>query len=240
MTDGKEIQLNTESKSPAEMIQSAVQSGANLEQLEKLLTLQERWEANQAKKEFNRNMVEVHKEMPIVGKTLKNNQTNSKYASLDAIIIKTKAVYTAHGFSITFYEGETTKAEHIRICADVVHADGHKETYFYDVPMDGKGIKGNVNMTPIHAKASSTSYAQRYLMCMIWNIPTGDDNDAQTACTEYITDQQVADLEALIDELNANKPQFLAYMKIESLDKMPKTSYKKAVLGLEIKRKGQK
>lgn len=165
------------SSGPKGMIELAISKGADLDKLEKLLTLQERWDANEAKKAFNSCMVEVHKNIPMIGKSLKNEQTHSKYASLDNIIFETKAIYTEQGFSISFHEGVTEKPEHIRVCADVTHRLGHKEPYFYDVPMDGKGLKGNANMTPIHAKASSTSYGRRYLMCMIWNIPTGDDND---------------------------------------------------------------
>lgn len=163
--------------SPAAMIRMAVQGGADLEKLQGLLDIQLKWEANEARKAYSANMVLVQKEMPSIGKALKNEQTHSKYAALDEIICQAKDVYTLHGFSISFYEGTTDKPEHIRVCADVIHSMGHKETYFYDVPMDGKGIRGNANMTMIHGKASSTSYGRRYLMCMIWNIPTGDDDD---------------------------------------------------------------
>lgn len=172
----QELQVQSQGTTPAEMIKLAVTGGADLDKLEKLLTLQERWEGNEARKAYNTSMVAVHKAIPLIGKSLKNLQTHSTYASLDEIICKTKEIYTGNGFSISFYEGSTDKVEYVRICADVIHQLGHKETYHYDVPLDGRGIKGNVNMTLIHAKASSTSYARRYLMCMIWNIPTGDDD----------------------------------------------------------------
>ena len=178
-------------KAPAQLIELAIEKGnIDLDKLEKLMRLQREHEADNARKAYNSNMVLVQEEIPSVIKTKKNDQTHSKYASLDKIIEQTKKIYTSHGFSISFYEGDTAKENHIRICADVVHGAGHKETYHYDVPMDGVGIKGNANMTAIHAKASSTSYARRYLMCMIWNIPT-EDNDAQAAgkVVEYIDDK---------------------------------------------------
>ena len=37
---------------PMAMLQVAVEKGASVEQLERLMALQERWEANEAKKEF--------------------------------------------------------------------------------------------------------------------------------------------------------------------------------------------
>src|SRR3990167_9135612 len=127
-------------ESPAEIIRLAVLGKVDLEKLEKLLVLQERWDANQAKKAFSESMVTVQKNIVLVAKTLTNSQTHSKYASLGNIICQTKEVYTEYGFSISFYEGQTEKLEHIRICADVVHRLGHKETYHFDVPLDGKGF----------------------------------------------------------------------------------------------------
>jgi hypothetical protein len=111
-----------------------------------------------------------------VVKTRKNKQTDSMYAGLDDVIEMSKAVCSKHNFSVTFSEGSTEAKEHIRIIATVLHKDGHKELYHYDVPLGGKGIKGVVNMTAIHAKATSVSYGQRYLLCMIWNIPTKDND----------------------------------------------------------------
>ena len=175
----KEIEnVQNQELSPAQLIQQAVQGGADLVKLEKLLELQERWDANQAKKVFASSFSKAQSGIEAVTKKKFNSQTKSKYADLGDVIESSKPVYTEQGFSVIFYEGDTTLPEHIRIYADVLHFAGHKETYHFDVPMDGKGIQGNANMTKIHAKASSVAYGRRYLMCMIWNIPT-QDNDAQ-------------------------------------------------------------
>ena len=77
------------------------------------------------------------------------------YAGLDDVIEMSKTVCAKHGFSIAFNEGVTEIEDHIRLCATVLHKDGHKEPYHYDVPIGGVGIKGVVNMTAIHAKATS-------------------------------------------------------------------------------------
>lgn len=183
--------LVVQGNSPADMIRMAVSGGADLDKLEKLLTIQERWDALQAKKVFNSAFTLAQGEISVVTKNKTNLQTHSKYASLDDVIESAKPVYTKQGFSIIFYEGETTVLESIRICADVLHTAGHKETYHYDVPLDGKGIQGNPNMTKIHAKASSTSYGRRYLMCMIWNIPT-QDNDGNGAKPEVAKPERKA------------------------------------------------
>ncbi len=179
MEKENEIQ-KIENRTPNQMIQLAIEGKADLEKLEKLLGLQEKYEKNEARKVFASDFATVQAEIVAVVKTKSNPQTHSKYAGLDNVLEISKPVYTKHGFSVIFYEGKTEATESIRVCADVLHKSGHKETYHFDVPLDGVGIKGNVNMTKIHGKASSVSYGRRYLLCMIWNIPTQDD-DGQAA-----------------------------------------------------------
>ena len=106
--------------------------------------------------------------------------------------MKTKEVYTSFGFSVSFNEGVAAHPAQVRICAEVLHKQGHKESYFYDVPLDGVGIKGSSFMTKIHAKASSTSYGRRYLMCMIWNISTGDDDDGNNGKGIEVKETKIA------------------------------------------------
>ena len=176
----KERPVLPQGNSPADIIRMAVAGKADLSQMEKFMELQERHENRLAKQAYSKAFAEAQALIQAVTKKKFNPQTHSKYAGLDSVIDSSKPIYTEAGFAVIFYEGVTPIAEHIRICADVLHKAGHKESYFYDVPMDGYGIKGNANMTKIHAKASSTSYGRRYLMCMIWNIPTHDD-DGNTA-----------------------------------------------------------
>ena len=224
--------------SPAEMIRLAVSGGADLDKLEKLLALQERYEANEAKKAYSNALAIVNKNIPLVNKNSINTQTHSKYASLDNIICKTKEIYASEGFSVTFYEGVTDKPENVRVCADVLHKQGHKETYYFDIPMDGRGLKGNANMTAIHAKASSVAYARKYLMCLIWNIPTAD-NDGNIVVENFIDENKVSILKDLLTSLQVDEAKFLEYMEVEKVEDIPASKYSKAKIALEAKRKGR-
>lgn len=227
---------------PVELIEKALTAGADLEKLEKLLTLQIRWEENEAKKAYNRAMSAVSAKIPRVAKTLLNPQTHSKYAALDEIICTIKPIYTAEGLSVSFDEGETPLPDMVQIKAIVAHRLGHAETYHLNVPLDGKGIKGNVNMTPIHAKASSTKYAQRYLLCMIFNVPTGDPDDDGNAATpvEYISEEEAHRLVDKLIELEGDMAKFCDYLGIPSIPEMPKAKYQQALRALEAKQKKNK
>lgn len=223
-----------ENKSPAELILEAVKGNADLSKLEGLLNLQKDWEAYQAKKLYAKDFASVQSEIEAVTKNLTNPQTKSKYADLAAVIQSAKPIYTRHGFSVIFYEGVTPHTEHVRICADVLHNAGHKETYFYDIPLDGKGLQGNANMTKIHGKASSVSYGRRYLMCMIWNIPTEDNDGTQVKTSENIDDKDLHRLRDHIIAEGLTETKVCDFLKVPSLEKLPKSELQRA---MAIKRK---
>jgi hypothetical protein len=205
--------VNPNELTPMAMIAQAQANKASIEEIKAFMDLQERWEKSEAKKKYIRAFASAQTKIDTVVKTKLNPQTHSKYAELSDIIETTKPVYTAEGFAIIFYEGDAPKPEtSIRICADVLHEAGHKETYHYDVPLDGVGIKGNANMTAIHGKASSTSYGRRYLMCMIWNVATGDDNDGNGSGGKIMSEEIKGEW---IQQINAtmNKDELLAVFK---------------------------
>ena len=155
-----------------------IENGVDLDvdKMAKLQEMGERYEANEARKAYAADCTVVQSKIEAAVKTAKNPQTGSMYAKLEGVIEASKPVYTEHGFSVVFYEGKAEDEGNIRVYADVLHKAGHKETYHYDVPLGGVGIQGKVNMTAIHAKATSVTYGRRYLLCMIWNIPTQDDD----------------------------------------------------------------
>jgi len=98
--------------------------------------------------------------------------------------------------------------------------------------LDGVGIKGNANMTAIHGKASSAMYGRRYLLCLIFNIPTGDDVDGN-ANIELIED---ADLHKMRDALIANELKeapLCKYLKIDKIEDMRRADVNKAFKAIE-------
>jgi len=233
----KELSVTVqESQTPSALILTLLEKNTPPETIEKFLAIKERYEANEARKAFAHDFALTQAEIRPVVEKATNAQTKSKYALLEDVIGIAQPIYTKHGFSVIFYEGETPKLEHIRINADVLHALGHKETYYYDIPADGKGIQGNVNMTKIHAKASSTSYARRYLMCMIWNIATHDDDDGQKAgegVVVLITDKQKSTIIDLLNAKGITEARLLKFLGAESLDQIPESKFNAAVASIK-------
>lgn len=222
--------------SPAEMIKQAVTGGADLSKLEKLLELQERWEANEARKMFARSFATAQANIiPVIKKRL-NTQTRSKYSELSDVIEAAQPIYTKEGFSVTFNESDSALPEHMRVSAQVIHNMGHKESYHLDVPLDGKGLQGNANMTKIHGKASSMSYGRRYLMCMIWNIPT-KDNDGNTMTAEKISDKKLHTLRDLLISKELSEAKLTEYLKIDKLEDLLEADYMKCLQAINAAKK---
>src|SRR5262245_11692024 len=101
-----------------------------VEKLEKLLALQERILGRRAEDEFNVAMSAAQAEMRPVATDMENPQTRSRYASYAQLDSKLRPIYTAHGFALSFGEGETPKADHVRVLCYVTHRGGHTRMYF--------------------------------------------------------------------------------------------------------------
>lgn len=232
----QEVQT-TPQLSPAELIIQTVQKTGNITDLKELLAIQKDWESNEARKKFAHSFSLAQSGIEVVVKTKTNAQTHSKYAELADIIMSAQPVYTKEGFSVICYEGDCPKEGNVRIFADVLHAAGHKETYHLDMPLDGVGFKGNANMTAIHGKKSATTYARNTLMCMIWNIPTADD-DGNSQELPKITDQQLHVIRDLLIAKELKSEPLLKYLKIASFEDLLASDYPKALQAINVAKKG--
>lgn len=216
------------------MIKSLAENpNVDVEKLKQIVDLQERIIDKGAHQAFNAAMMKAQAEMPIVPRDKKNTQTDSMYSKYETVLQYTKPVYTKNGFSIMFYEGDAKNSDDIRVMADVMHEAGHTKTVFIDVPMDMTGIAGKQNKTKTHGKGSSISYGKQYLIKMVFNIPTGDDDDGNKAGSQYISDEQQNVLDALIrdnfpDAAEEKFKKFLVHMKVESIDQIRTKDFQKA------------
>jgi hypothetical protein len=87
---------------------------------------------------------------------------------------------------------------------------------------------------------AASSYARKYALNGLFCIDDTKDADAvnnSNGNCEYIDDKQKGQILDYINELSINEKAFFAYLKIESLDKMTKIDFPKAISALEAKRK---
>lgn len=100
--------------------------------------------------------------------------------------------------------------------------------------------ESHANDTGDKAPGKAVSYATKYVILKLFNIETGEDEESRVepyGGIEKLSEQQIADLEALITEVNADKARFLKWAKVDSLDQIPAKNYETVVKQLEAKRK---
>lgn len=191
----------------------------DVDKLERLMAMRERMEAKHAETAFNVAMKNAQAEMRPVGADALNPQTRSKYATYAKLDSVLRPIYTKHGFSLSFDEDDSPKADHIRVICYVAHEAGHTRTYRKDMPADGKGAKGGDVMTKTHATGAAASYGARYLLKGIFNIAVGeedkDGNAPENAST--ISEEQIDILRDLIEATGSDASRFKAYIKVEDL-----------------------
>jgi ERF superfamily len=210
----------TEAQSPAvadysasllEVISKAARDpNVDIDKMERLLQMQERVSARDAEVAFNQALNAAQSEMGTVGANASNPQTRSRYATFDKLDRVLRPIYTHHGFSLSFDEGDSPKPEHVRVLCYVSHTGGHTRTYHRDMPADGKGAKGGDVMTKTHAAGAAGSYGARYLLKGIFNVAVGEDDDDGNAAVGAINDDELARLQQLVEVTNSNIPKLLA------------------------------
>ncbi len=213
---------------PMEMLNSAVSNGASIEVLEKLMGLQERWEANQARKAFDNAIAAAKAELGPVEKN-RTGHNSKRYADFAAIAKTVDPIISEHGLSYRF---RTSQDERIHVTCVLTHREGHSEETTLAGPPDGSG-----NKNAIQAIGSTLTYLQRYSLMQALGLAASEDDDGVAGgAGEKITDDQRSELSDLADEVGADKAKFCKYLKVASLADIPAAQFERAKSALEAKR----
>lgn len=161
--------------SPASMMLAAMQQGASLEQIEKMMELQARWEAGEARKAYNTAFSDFKAEAV---KILRNRKVDNgplqgkRYAELHSVVDAVTPALSKHGLSASW---KLTKDEPswIEVTCTLKHSAGHSESVSMGGPPDTGGAKNK-----IQERASTISYLERYTLKAICGVAeAGQDDD---------------------------------------------------------------
>lgn len=218
---------------PATLLAMAVQQGADLDKLERLMDLQAKWEANEARKAFVTAMAAFKSNPPTITKDkhVKYGQTEYDHATLDHVSSAIGEALSRHGLSHRWDVQQSDGL--IKVSCIITHVLGHSESTTMQSGADSSGGKNS-----IQAIGSAVTYLQRYSLLAAVGLAAGEqDDDAIDAQVEYITASQAADLLALAEEVKADLPKFLAFMGVDSMEGIAVPDYQRALAALEKKRK---
>jgi hypothetical protein len=198
----------------------------DINKLERLTAMYEQIVTRQAEGAFNVAMSVAQSQMGRIATDSSNPQTRSRYASYGALDRAVRPIYTQHGFALTFGTGDAPAPEMIRVVCDV-SLGGFTRRYHVDMPADGRGAKGGEVMTRTHATGSAITYGRRYLLAMIFNLATGEDDDGNRAgdTGSRLSREQIENLKDKLQACGANEARFLKYAGGERFEDLPAAKY---------------
>lgn len=220
---------------PMGLIQLAIEKGAGMEQLKELMDLQERYERNQGRKEFDTAISAAKADIPVIIKN-RTGHNNKRYADFAAIAKVVDPVLARHGLSYRFRTSQSDSQIHVTCVLS--HEAGHSEETTLAGPADTTGSKNS-----IQAIGSTLTYLQRYSLTQALGLAASEDDDGAAAgAGEPITEEQADEIIALCDEVGANKADFLKWLSgtarrdLASIPDIPANLYATAVDALKRKR----
>lgn len=233
----KETKLaKTEGNSPADLIRTAVAGGADLDKLEKLLNLQERYEANEARKSYHVAMAAFKENPPKIEKDKKVSYLQVKYnhASLANVTEQIGSALSKQGLSASW---STKQNGVIMVTCKITHVKGHSEETTLSAPSDTSGSKN-----AIQAIGSTITYLERYTLLALTGLATSEmDDDGKAAEVELIDEKEISQITDFLSEIGGtSKGQFLKYMAIEKIEDISKPNFAKAIAALEAGLKQKK
>lgn len=182
--------------SPMRLIEMAVSQNADIEKLERLLDLQTKWDAEQARKSYLDAMSSFQADLPTI-KKLKiadfgQGKAKYKYASLDDIAEHIRPFLQKHGLSYRFEQSLNNGVIMVKCIAS--HKDGHSESCEMVAAPDASGGKNSIQQS-----ASAVTYLRRYTLTGALGIVTADEDiDGRIATST----PQVGMTEATSKEIN--------------------------------------
>jgi hypothetical protein len=227
---------------PMEMLDRAVASGAGIETLERLMSLQERWEKNQARKAFDDAMAAAKAEIPVISKNRRvgyehkdgKGETSYRHEDLGEIARTVDPILTKYGLSYRFRTTSETN-QPVSVTCIVAHRDGHSEENTLTAGRDDSGKKNS-----IQAIGSTITYLQRYTLKAALGLAASSDDDGgkadQTIDNGPISEDQAKAIRDLIETTGTDIAKFCEYLKVDAVPDIPASEFPRVIAMLEKKR----
>ena len=181
-------------------------------------------------KNLAESLCKAQAEMGGAVKDSKNPFFKSDYADLTSVIKAIKEPFANHGLSYTQFP--TNDEGRIGVVTLLMHESGEYLEHSYTLP---------TTKADPQSAGSAITYARRYALQSIAGIPTADD-DAESAMirnnqnkTAVLSEDQAAEIKALLSEHSVDVKVFLQHFKTSSVDEMLAIHYSKAVSALKAK-----
>lgn len=204
---------------PGQLLQAAVTAGLGVEGIKALAEIYEREQQRQAERAFNSALAAFQSEMHTVAKSKKADRY--QYAPLDAIMAETRPVLERHGFAFTF---DSKLTDHgVEVAFILRHSGGHSTRTTFSAPVDAQ-----MRVNETQKAGAALSYGKRYALTAGLGLAIGERDTDAGNLGEALTEQERADLMALIEEVKPDVAKFCAFFGIDMAQDLPRARYKEA------------
>lgn len=165
-----------------DLLQLAVEKGADVATLERLMVVRKELKAEKARESYFASLAAFQAECPVILRTATGHANRYRYAPLEKIVQKVSPLLNKHGFS--HQEDGIVTDGWVEAVVTVTHRDGHSETKRFKVPTES-----NAGMSSAQKYGSAMTYATRYAFCAAFGIRTHEhDNDAMLDGEQTVTE----------------------------------------------------
>ncbi len=242
--EGKVLVVN---EAPAALISKALAHGQDLNQLEKLLELQIKYEENEARKAYHEDLARFNEVAPPVSKDKFNKAFDSWYTSLGNLLNTYGPVLGQFGLSISFPTPKQTEKA-MEVFCKLSHRMGHSETTSMSGPIDASPVGGQSGKrvrNPLQDVKSTFTYLRSATCEAVLGVAgtegtINDNGNAGSISVEFITKEQVKELTKELKGFPDEGKAFLEWLEVETVDTITAgKQYNQALSGLKDAKKGQ-
>lgn len=223
---------------PLELLNNAVARGVDTDTLRELIALKKEWESDEARKAFYKAVADFKKNPPKVIKDMINKQYGSRYASKGNMVNTVNSELCKYGLSADWDFEQSDNS--ISVICTLSHEFGHSKAVKLSGPPDTSGSKN-----PLQQIKSTVTYLEIATFEAVTGIAAlnaDDDGNGATPKEPVISENQLADLTAKLEELpekkreEARKAAFI-WLKISDWSEVPAAKYADVIKAIEARLK---
>ena len=222
---------------PLTMIERAIEKGADVAMIEKLMELQERNDRNLGLRAFDAAIAAAKAEIPPIHKNRKVDFTTAKgrthytHEDMAEVARTVDPILSRYGLSYRFRTSQDNRI--LTVTCILSHRDGYSEETTLNGAADESGNKNH-----IQAIGSAATYLQRDTLKLALGLAASDDDDGRTAeKVETISADQFFAMQGLIESTATDPVKFAQYLKVENLETLTLKQFDTAMAALRHKQK---